>query len=287
MEIIKTHFPDIVDDEKISHFSELLSAEIESWNLEMSLDRILASLNEVENLKELSDQINNDPPDIYFRNTPSILMMIDGDPILNKDEGSGLEYVVNTPFFIVKDPKKKDYYIHGGPFWYSSTEITDGWEETKKVPSKIEKFAEESIEDPEVDSISQSYTEAPELIVVTKPAELILVDGEIDYQAIDGTSLLYVANSESDIIMDINSQSHYVFLPEDGIIQNHCRMVTGHSENQMSFRKILPRSRKIPAMDSVRISVPGTEEAQTALIGAIHSSNRHHRPKRSFSGGKI
>jgi hypothetical protein len=24
-------------------------------------------------------------------------MMIDGDPILDKDDGSGLEYVVNTP----------------------------------------------------------------------------------------------------------------------------------------------------------------------------------------------
>ena len=133
MEIIKTHFPDIVNDEKISNFSELLSAEIESWNLEMSLDRILASLDEVENLKQLSDQINNDPPDIYFRNTLAILMMIDGDPILSKDESSGLEYVVNTPFFIVKDPKKKEYYIHGGPFWYSSTEITDGWEESEKI----------------------------------------------------------------------------------------------------------------------------------------------------------
>ena len=55
-------------------------------------------------------------------------MMIDGDPIMSKDEGSGIEYVVNTPFFIVKD--KQDYSIHGGPFWYSSTEITDGWEET-------------------------------------------------------------------------------------------------------------------------------------------------------------
>jgi hypothetical protein len=61
MEILKTHFPDIIDDEKISNFSEFLSKEIESWDLEMSLDRILASLDEVENLKQLSDQLNNTP----------------------------------------------------------------------------------------------------------------------------------------------------------------------------------------------------------------------------------
>jgi hypothetical protein len=266
MEIIKTHFPNIVEDEKISNFSELLSAEIESWNLEMSLDRILASLDEVENLKELSDQINNDPPEIYFRNTPAILMTIDGDPILSKDEGSGLEYVVNTPFFIVKDPKKDNYYISGGPFWYKSTEILQGWEETSKVPSKIKKLAEESIEDPELDSISQSYTEAPELIMVTKPAELILVDGETDYQAIEGTSLLYVANSESDIIMDINSQSHYVLLAGRWYYSKTLQ------DGDWTFREPdeLPEDfSKIPEnsdMVSVRASIPGTDEAQTALL---------------------
>jgi hypothetical protein len=266
MEIINTHFPDIVDDDKISKFSDLLSAEIESWNLEMSLDRILASLDEVENLKKLSDQINNDPPDIYFRNTPAILMMIDGDPILKKDEGSGLEYVVNTPFFIVRDPNKEDYYINGGPFWYTSTEILHGWEETKKVPSKIEKFAKESIEDPAVDSISQSYSEAPELIVVTEPAELILVDGEIDYQAIEGTSLLYIANSENDIIMDINSQNHYVLLAGrwyySKSLQDGDWEFREPDELPADFAKIPENS----AMATVKTSVPGTDEAQTALL---------------------
>jgi hypothetical protein len=266
IEIIKTHFPDIMDEEKISNFSGLLSEEIESWNLEMSLDRILASLDEVETLKELSDLINNDPPQIFFRNSPAILMMIDGEPILGKDEESDLEYVVNTPFFIVKDLKKKDYYIHGGPFWYTSTDITTGWKETKKVPSKIEKFAEESIEDPEIDSISQSYTEAPELIVATTPAELILVDGEIDYQAIDGTSLLYVANSESDIILDINSQSHYVLLAGRWYYSKSLQ------DGDWTFREPdeLPEDfARIPensGMVSVKASVPGTDEAQTALL---------------------
>ena len=57
MEILRTHFPDIIDEAKITEFSNLLSAEIESWDLEMSLDRILASLDEVENLRQLSRHI--------------------------------------------------------------------------------------------------------------------------------------------------------------------------------------------------------------------------------------
>ncbi|MCD4729764.1 MAG: hypothetical protein K8R74_04125, partial [Bacteroidales bacterium] len=212
MDIIKTHFPDMVNEENVEKFSKLLSEEMESWNLEMSLDRILASLDEVENLKQLSDDINNDPPAIYFRTTPAMLMMIDGEPILKKDEDSGLEYVVNTPYFIVKDTKKDNYYITDGNFWYTSKEILRGWEATKKPPSKVKKFAKDNIEDTEPDSIAQSYTEAPELIIETKAAELILAGGEIDYKPIEGTSLLYVANSESDIIMDINSQNHYILI---------------------------------------------------------------------------
>ncbi|MCD4665239.1 MAG: sulfur globule family protein, partial [Bacteroidales bacterium] len=266
MDIIKTHFPDMVDEEKISKFSELLSAEMESWNLEMSLDRILASLDEVENLKQLSDDINNDPPAIYFRTTPAILMLIDGDPILKKDEDSGLEYVVNTPYFIVKDTKKDNYYITDGNFWYTSKEILKGWESTKKPPSKVKKFAEDNIEDNEPDSIAQSYTEAPELIIETKAAELILVGGEIDYKPIDSTSLLFVSNSESDIIMDINSQNHYILLAG--------RWYFSKSLKDGAWKFCEPNDlpedfKKIPEdsdMANVRPSIPGTSEAQTALL---------------------
>ena len=266
MDIIKTHFPGMVNEENISKFSELLSAEMESWNLEMSLDRILASLNEVENLKQLSDQINNDPPAIYFRTSPAILIMIDGEPILKKDEDSGLEYVVNTPFFIVKDTKKEDYYITDGNFWYTSKEILKGWEATKKPPSKVKKFAKDNIEEQEPDSIAESYTEAPELIIETKSAELILVGGEIDYKPIEGTSLLYVANSESDILMDIASQNHYILIAGRWYYSKSLE----DGDWNFSEPENLPEDfKKIPEdsnMASVRTSVPGTPEAQTALL---------------------
>ena len=105
MDIVRSHFPDIMDDEKVARFAKLLEEEMESWNLDMSMDRLAASLEEVENLKELSDQFNNDPPNIYFRNSPSLLLLIDGDPIWKTDDDSGIEYVVNTAFFIVKSGK--------------------------------------------------------------------------------------------------------------------------------------------------------------------------------------
>ena len=266
MSIINTHFPDMVEQDKLDKYTELLSKEIESWNIEMSLDRLLASLQEIDDLKKLSDDINNDPPVIYFRNSPSVLLIIDGEPKFKKNEDSGLEYVVNTPFFMVKDSKSGAYYINGGPFWYTSTDVIKGWVETEKIPSNIKKFAEDNVEDQSTDSVAQSFDEAPDLIIDTKAAELILVDGEIDYQPIEGTSLLYVTNSESDIIMDINSQNHYVLLNgrwffsktlEDGDWK------FSEPENLPADFKKIPEDSEIA---NVRPSVPGTSEAETALL---------------------
>ncbi len=266
LEVPAVNFPDLEDKGKVDEFTAFLIKEVESWNLVMSLDRLLAGLSEVEDQKTLSVQINNDPPDIYFRTSPAVLISIDGEPKLKTDEDSKLEYVVNTPFFIVKDPKKNIYYIRDGKFWYVSEEVTKGWEETEKVPSKIEKFAKESREGEELDSLALSITEAPDVIVVTKPSELISTDGEPDYAAIEGTSLLYATNTEDDIVMDINSQQHYILIAGRWY---HSKTL---SDGDWKFAEPddLPEDfAKIPEdseMSSVRVSVPNTPEAQDALL---------------------
>ena len=266
MQVLKTYFPDVVDKKIGDEFSKLLATEIESWDMEMSLDRLTASLKDIEDLKELSDDINNDPPRIYFRTNPAVLVMIDGDPIEKKDDKSGLEYIVNTNFFIVKESNKDIYYIKGGSFWYASNDIQKGWKETKKVPSKIKKFAKDNLQESEEDSVSDKNAEAPELIIETKPAELIIVDGKLDYKPIEGTSLLYVANSESDILMDISSQYHYI------LIAGRWYYSKSLENGDWKFKepKDLPEDfKKIPEeseMKTVRASIPGTPEAETALL---------------------
>ncbi|UTW67821.1 hypothetical protein KFE94_06830 [bacterium SCSIO 12643] len=265
VDITNTHFPDMVDDEKSQKFKDLLTSEVESWDIVMSLDRLSASLEEVEGLNALSEQINNDPPQIFLRKSPAVLVMIDGEPRFKKDEGSGLEYVINTPFFIVKD-KKSDYYINGGEFWYTSKEALKGYEETEKVPSGVKKFAEENQKDTEVDSIADTYDKAPEILVETKASELIIVDGEMDYKPIEGTSLLYVSNTESDVIMDITSQKHFVLLAG--------RWYASKSLEDGDWKFVEPESlpeefKNIPdssSMGNVLPSVPGTPQAQSAIL---------------------
>ena len=266
MDIVKVHFPDLEDQTKVDQFGDLLVEEMESWDLVMSLDRMIASLEEVENLQAISDKLNNDPPDIYFRTSGAVLITIDGEPKIKTDENSKLDYVANTPYFIVRETDKKDYYLKGGSFWYTSKDIFKGWEETKQVPSSIEKFANDNIEEGEPDSIDLTVTEAPELIIVTKPSELIMTDGEPEYATIEGTSLLYAANSESDIIMDIDSQNHYVLLGGRWFYSKSLNdgdwKFAEPSDLPAEFAKIPEKSE----METVRASIPGTPESKDALL---------------------
>lgn len=266
MDIPRIHFPDMDDQDKIDEFSKMLVKEIESWDVEMDLDRLIASMSEVEDLKNLSVQLNNDPPDLYFRTFPVTLISIDGDPKFKEIENSGLEYVANTAFFIVREKGKSQYYIRGGKFWYTSKDIIAGWEETSSVPSDIKKLAEDNLTDEEPDSISASITEAPELIVVTKPSEVITTDGDPEYQSIEGTALLYVKNSESDIIMDIYTQEHYVLLA--GRWYNSKSLADGdwkftEPEDLPDDFSLIPENSDMAA---VRASVPGTPESQDAML---------------------
>ena len=264
LDIIKIHFPDFDDTTRANRFADLLTKEIESWDMVMSLDRIVAALEDTETLKELSDKVNNNPPQIYFRTEPAVLVTIDGDPILKEIDGQKFEYVVNTPFFIVK--KKNHYYINGGKFWYVSENITSGYKSTEKVPSDIEKFAKENMPETEQDSITEQMKTAPEIIVVTKPSELISTDGKPEYGTLEGTNLLFVTNTDEDIIRIIDSQELYVLLAG--------RWYRSKSLEDGSWKFVEPEDlpadfEKIPddsEMAEVRASVPGTSEAKEALL---------------------
>jgi len=265
IDIEKVYFPGEQDSAKIDKFSKLLVEEIESWNVVMSLDRLTASLKDVEDLNMLSEDLNNNPPDIYFRTKPAVLISIDGEPILKKIDGASFQYIANTQFFIVKDSRGK-YYINGGKFWYSSKNATSGYTEAKSVPSDIKKFAEDNIQQTEPDSITKSLTEAPELIVVTKPSELISTDGEPNYSPIEGTTLLFVSNTSEDIVMDVDTQKHYILIAGRWYYSKTLK----DGDWKFSEPKDLPPEfSKIPEdsdMADVRASVPGTPEAEIALL---------------------
>lgn len=260
----RINFPDLNDEEKMEKFSRLLEDELESWEIVMSLDRLIASMTEIEKLNDISSQLDNSPPDIYFRTTPTSLITIDDAPIHKKDEDNSLEYVVNTAFFIVKSSNK--YYIKDGKFWYESENELEGYSTIEKAPKNVQAFANKYGEDIVLDSVELAIKVAPELLLVTKPSELISTDGEPDYQSIEGTSLLYAANTEDDIIMDINSQEHYILIAGRWYHSKSLEDGDWQFQEPDNLPEDFANIPETSDMANVRVSVPNTDEAMNAVL---------------------
>ncbi|MEM9050773.1 MAG: hypothetical protein AAGC47_01870 [Bacteroidota bacterium] len=279
VDVMEIKFPGLEDSTQIGNVTAKLESLLESMEIVMSLDRLVASLDEAGVVTNASSDLSNEAPDIYYKQEPTVLITIDGDPIWKGMDQYKLEAVVNSPFFIVKDDKSQQYYINGGEYWYTSSEATsDNWTLTEKVPSNVKKFASENA--PKLDDETSGKASAPEestneetgeavppkLLVVTKPSELIVTAGEPDYQPVEGTNLLYVANSESDIILDIDAQQHYILLAGRWYKADKLR---GDNWTFSEPSSLPDDFSEIPAdgdLASIRTSVPGTPESRDALL---------------------
>src|SRR5258706_8697714 len=105
----------------------------------------------------------------------------------------------------------------------------------------------------------------PEIIVATKPTELLLAKGAAQMTPIPGTQLLYMSNSRNDILFDLASQNYYVLISgrwfSARIMDGPWMYVAGKSLPP-DFAKIPPDHQ----MGDLLISVPGTPQAREAAI---------------------
>jgi hypothetical protein len=289
VKVTASKFPDM-DEETVEKLSRYLENEIPQWDMTFSLDKLLAGMATLESQGGAEEKFNNDPPEIIYVDHPAVLVVIDGDPIITDLEGFDLKYVANSPFFIVQDPKSKVYYLKGGEYWYTAKDLMGEWTTTTKFSSEVEKVvkavdeeekkqAAEMAAEETADTGNQADQAAPaepeedpgeagvpEIIVRTKPAELVQIDGEPQMASIEGTDLLYVQNTESDVVMDISTQKYYVLL------SGRWFATSSLASNDWTFvaNDALPSGfEQIPAasdMGQVRASVSGTQEAKEAVL---------------------
>jgi hypothetical protein len=271
LDVSAAKFPDL-EEGHVEQLSSFLEKEIPSWEMELSLDQLLADLDMNETTLNLSEGLNNAPPEIIYRTTPSALILVDGDPIFEKIEKTNYERVVNTPFFIVRDTKKKEYFINGGEHWYRSDDAAN-WEYTSKVPGKLEQIAEEAMgeSEPEEQTGQEAADEeaepvVPEIILRTSPAELIQSDGEAEFTPIEGTSILYMSNTADDILMNIETQEYYI------LVSGRWYRSKSLSNGPWTFvepDQVPSTFTEIPSdsdMGSVRSNIAGTQEAKEAML---------------------
>ena len=250
--------------EQTAKLARFLEQETPKWDLTLSQDRLLTALETAEKQQTAAEKLKSTPPKIIFAREPTVLITIDGPPELRPMENSKLMKVVNTPFAIVLDPDTKAYYLYSGSIWYTAAEITGSWKTTANPPAAVRAVT------PKVDNTTATQdggsaaAPQPRIVVSTEPAELIASNGEPTYSPLVGNDLLYMSNTEADVVLDASTRQNYVLLSgrwfKAGSLVGPWTYVPPDG---------LPKSfAKIPAESDkayLRASVAGTEEAEDAV----------------------
>lgn len=267
-------FPEATEDQQ-QKLSGILEKEIPTWQLEISLDELLPTLDLAQRNDRAEAELNNKPPKIVVRYEPAVLILIDGDPDYEAIEGSELRRVANTPYVIVRNGA--DFYLASNETWFTARDITGPWKATSVLPADVEQIdtqlaaqrrqqeAQQAEDLPDV-SVDRTDNRIPEIVVSLEPAELIFIDGNIKMTPVEGGEILFVANTDSDVVFEVASQNYYVLLSGRWYRSKDLdRGPWGYVANDQlaeSFARIPTES----DMGYLRAHVAGTDEAREAVL---------------------
>jgi hypothetical protein len=116
----EVRFPDDVSDSDQSLFKSIIEDEVPKWNIEISMDDLVNSLQEVS---AHLNTLKSDAPNFIFQTVPTVLVIVDGEPKF-KSIDNKYSLIQNSAAFIAKEVKSNTYYLKGGDFWYDVDNIS-------------------------------------------------------------------------------------------------------------------------------------------------------------------
>lgn len=268
VEMEDANFPDVTNAKK-QNLRELISAVAPTWQFNTSLDQFMASLQKASIEADQSTGLINTPPNIYYEKSYTELVYVDGEPIFENVDNSELyQYVVNTPYFIVKSNSDGFLYLKAGSFWFRAEDFYYEWQYIDQPPQTIMALERRNNQVNPLNSnnLSNVNSSKPKLIVTIFPAQLIQTSGDPEMKMIPNTDLYEISNSPNDLLFDNLAREYYVIF--SGRWYKSKTLVRG--DWQFVQPKDIPvYFRKIP-INSVwgkfRISIPGTPEAMSAAL---------------------
>jgi hypothetical protein len=276
LDVTKVRLPGITSDEA-TRYETLVETEAAGWDLSGSLEELQAGLAAAEKERASVAGIDNAPPRIVFHDRRAILVVYDGEPVLKPIARSTLQRVVNTPYAVVFDPRSRSYYLNGANLWYQAKDPLGPWTDIPSPPTAIREIVP-----PDTSSYDQVGGQPPDVVTATEPTELIATDGPPQYAPLVADDLLYVTNTESDVVLEVGTQHLYVLLSG--------RWFRAPStDGPWTFVRgdQLPASFKQVPLDSpkgnILASVAGTDQAEDAVADAeIPQTSAIQRSDRSF-----
>ena len=242
----------------------------------LSLDRLQISLVVPPEQLKGSAKLNNTPPKIIFSGTPAILVYVDGPPAYRPLAGTSLDRVINTRVLLLKD-KSGQHYLHVADGYLTSPSLDGPWTVAANPPEGAAEAEKQAAASQTVDLLntqaegssnpppSLTKNPPPRIYVATQPTELIVFDGEPNFVPVNGTHLLYVANTTGNVFKLLNDQQMYVLISGRWFrapsLDGPWQFVPA-THLASDFANIPDNSPK----ENVKASVPGTQQATEALL---------------------
>ena len=231
--------------------------------------RLVASLADSKRVADV-DGLKSDAPPIFHSETPAILVQTNGDASLAPVQNTtGLSFVVNSNWDILTETGQSTYYLRDEQSWLSATSLDGEWSAVDTLPAAFSGLPadDESWTDARAAIPPKPFQNgAPKVFYSTQPAELILFDGPPKKEAVPGTALEWVSNTETDLFFDTATSTWYVLL------SGRWFSATSLDGPWTFATPNLPDDfHKLPADTpyySVRYAVPGTSESDEARLKA-------------------
>ncbi len=205
--------------EQEAQFAALLKQQLPQMNVTFSLDQLEASLGNVQKARVESQQLDNAPPRIVFAQTPTTLVVLDGEPKLQPvADVPGVLRVVNTPFILLLDGGSKQYFLKAGQSWLAAPAVTGPWQAVGTIPGGVAQEGDrlsvqnQASPDQPAASAAPATVGPTQVLVAEEPTELVCSDGPPQYTPLPGNDLLYMANTGSDVFLEVQTQRTFVLL---------------------------------------------------------------------------
>src|SRR5215467_6084146 len=139
LQITNTYFPSL--DKPTADKMEQAFKSFVPQTFQISLFHLIASTPKKE--PPAGVQLNNDPPKIFVGYRPSILLSVNGEPVLSQVPNTNLKFVVNTQWPLFFDEGNSNYYLAVGQQWLTTNSLEGQWSATKNLPHDMSKVAED------------------------------------------------------------------------------------------------------------------------------------------------
>src|SRR5213596_229108 len=262
-QVTGTYFPSL--DKAAAEKMEQVFKTFVPSTFSVSLHSLIASTPKKE--APAGAQLNNDPPKIFVGYRPSILLSVNGEPVLSDVPNTNLKFVINTQWPLFFDTGASTYYLAVGQQWLTATNLDGQWSPTKKLPPDMSKVSQDkqwSALKKFIPPPAKSGGVIPAVFYSNKPAEIILFDGQPVYAQIPDTQLEYATNTNSVVFVFTPTQQFYYLTSCRGFSAMDLQGPWTYATPDLpaDFAKIPLNT---PA-SAILASVPGTEEAKDAVL---------------------